>query len=241
MRASLADFVGSLDRVRDIATEIDNNVSRALSDARVLQRHQTVQCASTIIVSGYFESFLSDVAEAFIRDLCSKGIPFGSLPLSIRATHFGEGAELLAKMARRETATLKRDPSKQTFADSEGMARRVASVASGAAYELVWEAFAGTRANPGPTSIREFLNRFGIESGWKRLSQEVRLSEATLETVLSGFISVRNECAHSGTATKIPTPSDVRDYCDLLQRVALGITVILESHLAGPGFAAGFP
>jgi hypothetical protein len=237
MRTALANFVGSLDRVRDITVELDANLSKALSDKRMQQRHETVECASTVILSGYFESFLADVAEAFVGELCSRAIPFDDLPLKIRATHFSEGAEFLAKRARRESTKLKRDTAmKHRLIDSEEIARRIASVAVGSPYELVWEAFADTRANPGPETLKQFLNRFDVESGWKSLSAGVGLSEATLEATLTSFILIRNECAHSGTATKIPTPSDIRDYCDLLQKVASEIIAILEAHLVSGAF-----
>jgi hypothetical protein len=236
MRTALVNFLGSLDRVRDITVEIDSNLSKALSDKRLQQRHETIECASTVILSGYFESFLTDAAEAFIRELCSRSIPFDNLPLKIRATHFADGADFLAKRAKRESAKLRRDTSIHRLIDSEAIARRIASVALGSPYELVWEAFAETRANPGPDTLKQFLSRFDIEGGWKSLSARVGLSEATLEASLSSFILIRNECAHSGTATKIPTPPDIRDYCDLLQKVASEITSILEAHLASGAF-----
>jgi hypothetical protein len=97
MRTALVNFLGSLDRVRDITVEIDSNLSKALSDKRLQQRHETIECASTVILSGYFESFLTDAAEAFIRELCSRSIPFDNLPLRIRATHFADGADVFGE------------------------------------------------------------------------------------------------------------------------------------------------
>jgi hypothetical protein len=230
--------VGSLNRVRNITFEIDGALSLALSDKRVQQRHETIECASTVILSGYFESFLADVPEAFVSDLCSRQIPFDRLPLRIRSTHFGDGADFLAKKAKREAATLKRDASMpRGLIESEAIAKRIASVALGPPYELVWEAFVATRANPGPDTIREFLNRFNVDNGWTTLSAGAGLSETTLEASLKSFINVRNECAHSGTATKIPTPSDIRDYCDLFEKLASGLTSILEAHLSSTAFS----
>jgi RiboL-PSP-HEPN len=192
-----------------------------------------MQCAATVILSGYFESFLGDIAEAFVTELCSKAIPFNSLPLRIRATHFGNGAEFLAKMSRREAALIKRDPSLHRLIDSEAIVQRMASVVSGTAYELIWEAFAEARTNPGPDTLREFLARFDIKESWKSLAAKTGLSETTIDASLTSFRAIRNECAHTGTATEIPAPSDIRGYCDLLQKVASGIAGILEGHLDG--------
>ena len=78
-------------------------------------------------------------------------------------------------------------------------------------------------------SIREFLGRFDIDGGWSKLAQKTGLSERMLETSLSSFMLIRNECAHTGTATKIPTPSDIRAYCDLIEKISSGIAFLLKS------------
>lgn len=241
MKTALANFVRSLNRIRDITADIDQNLSAALANATVLERHETMQCAATVILSGYLESFLGDVAEAFVRELSGKAVPFNSLPLKIRATHFGNGAEFLARMSKREAALVKRDPSLHRLIDSEAIVQRMASVVSSAGYELIWEAFAETRTNPGPETLKEFLGRFDIKDSWKTLATKTGLSETTIDASLTSFRSIRNECAHTGTATQIPTPSDIRDYCDLLQRVASGIVDILEAHLGGLAFLSPHP
>ncbi len=236
MRSALANFTKSLDRVRDITIEIDANLSKALRDTKVMQRHETIQCACTVIVSGYFESFLGDLAEACVRDLCSMGIPFDRLPLGIRTAHFSDGAEFLAKKARTEARTIKKVDPTRSLVDAGGMTRRFASVVLGTPYELVWEAFVDEGANPGPQILRQFLNRFEVDKGWGQLATQTGLSENTMEASLSSFILIRNQCAHSGSAAKIPTPSEIRDYCYLLQKLSTGIVSILEKHLSGPPF-----
>lgn len=236
MRTALDSISKSLARVRDISVDIDKNVLKALKDTALLERHDTMQCALTVVLSGYLESFLTLMAEECIRELCSKNLPFEQLPLRIRSVHFTEGAEVLAKRARKEVKTLRKDSSGRGLVDSEELAHRIASVISGTGYELVWEAFAETRTNPGPEMIREFLGRFDIDGGWSKLAQKTGLSERMLETSLSSFMLIRNECAHTGTATKIPTPSDIRAYCDLIEKISSGIAFLLEEHLSGPTF-----
>ncbi len=236
MRNALANFSKSLDRVRDITVEVDASLSKALEDTRVLERHETIQCACAVIVSGYFESFLGDLAEAFVRDLRSLEIPFDRLPLEIRTAHFSDGGEFLAKQARVESKSIKGARSERILAETAGFTRRFASVVLSEPYELVSEAFVDEGANPGPQTLREFLNRFGVEKGWLQLATETGLSEQTLEASLKSFILIRNQCAHSGSASKVPTPSDVRDYCALVQTISTGIVSILEKHLRGPAF-----
>jgi RiboL-PSP-HEPN len=240
MHSSLSSFIDSVNRVRDIAAEIDKNVKAALSDVKVLRRHETMQCAVTVVLSGYFESFLVEIAEAFVDALCAKSIPFDNLPLRIRATHFRGGAEYLAKEARRESKSLgqprQAGSASSRLTESATIAQRIASVAVALPYELISEAFGDTRANPGPQSLREFLNRFDVKGAWRKLADETGWSETTIDAWLKSFVLIRNECAHSGTGTPAPSTNDIRGYCELLETLASGISAILNAHLASPAF-----
>jgi hypothetical protein len=57
MQKALLNLKTSVQRVRDIASDIDNNASAALANLAILARHQTTQCAVTVILSGFLESF----------------------------------------------------------------------------------------------------------------------------------------------------------------------------------------
>jgi RiboL-PSP-HEPN len=109
-------------------------------------------------------------------------------------------------------------------------------VQSGTRYELVWEAFAETKGNPGPEVVRNFLERFGVEKPMETLSQSVG---QTISTPLKSFIDVRNECAHNGQANQTPVPSEVLDYCDLLEKTAKGIVDTLAVHQPVPTLPSG--
>lgn len=227
MRVALTAFNGSLNRVRDISQDIDANISAALASPAIRERHETVQCASTVILSGYFESFLKALAEAFIRDLCKKGLPFTTLPEDVRHAHFIEGGKVLTK-----SATAKRSNRVSwILADGTDIARRLHSVNSLTPYELVWEAFADTESNPGPDVVGKYLSRFGIKKAWPSLAAKIGIKENLLITQLKSFIAVRNECAHTGAAIHVPSPSQLRDYCDLLTKLGTGIVELLEDHL----------
>jgi hypothetical protein len=226
MRTALANLRTSLQRIRDITLDIDANALRALQNRSTLEMHETIQCATTVIVSGFFESFLKDVAEAFISVVTAKGIPFLKLPPKIQKTHFEDGGAMVARKARNrgETAWI--------MCTTHDLARRLGSVVTSVTYEIVWEAFADTKANPGPENIRCFMQRFGIAKVWPKLASKAKVSESLLITNLESYIRVRNECAHSGSALNIPTPNDVRDYCDQIDRLANAIVEVLEDHCA---------
>jgi len=228
MRTALASFINSLNRVRDIAQDIDANAGQALASIPVLMRHETIQCASTVILSGYFESFIKAAAEAFIRDLCQKGRPFSQLPEDIRHSHFIEGGRILAESANAK----RKNRVSWILADGPDISRRLHSVSASSPYELVWEAFADTGANPGPDIVKDFLGRFGISKVWPNLAAKMGVSENLAIAQLKSFIAVRNECAHTGAARHTPTPSELREYCDLLEKTGTGMIALLEDYLA---------
>jgi hypothetical protein len=237
MYTALKNLKLSFQRVRDIADDVDRHASEALSDAALRARHETIQCALAVIVSGFLESFLKETAEELITIISSRGIPFQDLPERMRLTHFSEGGAVLKRQANEE-----RRAKAVRMTESEDVVKRLASVLD-PSYELLWEAFADTRSNPDPQTVSEFLGRFAVEDCWKKLAVSTGLTENTLQVSLKSFLKVRHECAHTGTASAIPTPGDIRGYCDLLERLASGIVQVLEDRLAQPplGSTVGAP
>ncbi len=233
MKTALIEFAHLLDGVRDIASDIDAHAADALRDRAVGRRHVTIQCACTVALSGYFESFLRDTAEACVTEICAKGKPFASLDQQMRDAHFEQGGLILASLARA------RRTNKVTWikASVDDVAKRLHSVFASTNYQMVWEAFAETRSNPGPDVIGDFLRRFGVKKPWPKLAVKVSLAykvsktEGSLTEGLKSFIEVRNECAHTGRANVIPLPSDLRQYCNLLQSIASAIVAVLDDHL----------
>src|SRR5580658_497657 len=102
MQKALTNLISSVSRVRDIAVDIDANAQEALKDPGIQARHETTLCAATVILSGFLESFLKDVAEEVISDICNRALPFDTLPAKVRITHYWEGAVLLREIARQE-------------------------------------------------------------------------------------------------------------------------------------------
>lgn len=237
MQNALPNLKTSLDKVRAIADDIDARALDALKDPTNQARHETTLCAATVILSGFLESFLREVAEEMIAEMCDRAVPFEQLPPKVRVTHYWEGSLHIREMARQERSA---DP--LVLAKAEDAARRLASVGSGQMpYEILWEAFAQTQANPGPGELSDYLKRFHIEKPLPTLAAAMNVSENNLTINLRSFIEIRNECAHTGSAKNIPTTSAVRDYCQLLEDLATGIIAVFENVLAAPPYTVAAP
>jgi len=239
MQQALADFQTSLNRVRNLANDASANTAAALADPALRERHETALSAVVVTLSGFFESFLRQTAEEYADEIDRQNHPFTQLRPAIRYAHFQGGGQLLTAIGGKNRSTRHN----WTTADALDVVQRLASVHAGTGYELVWEAFAETRGNPGPEVVKEFLARFGVEKPMETLSQHIGQS---ITLTLGSFIDVRNECAHNGQPNQTPQPSDVLDYCDLLERTAKGIVDTLAVHQVNqatpiPLVAAGTP
>jgi hypothetical protein len=229
LRQALRDFQVALVRVRGITSDIDANLPAALANRSVRERHEIMQCACAAILSGFFEAFLKDVAESFIGAVSELRIPFTSLPKAIQQAHYANGGTILnAKQNNKGKFSW-------VAASPDDIARRLASVRT-VPYDLLWEAFADTQANPSPRVVKEVLASVGLAKAWTKLSSKTKISEKTMEAQLESFLAVRNECAHTGRATAIPTPSGIRGYANFLSSLARGIVYALEDHLASSEF-----
>jgi hypothetical protein len=226
MRTVLAEFSASLARVRDIADDNDNNVATIMSSPAVRARYETGRCAATVILSGFLESFLRQLADKCIDAVCSLRMPFSSLPAKIRHSHYEFGGEVLSRRAQDDRASR---PSR-IQATVDDIAARLASVTA-TPYDLVWEGFAETYANPNSETISQYLKKFGIDKPWEKIAAEAGSSATSLQTALDSFLALRHECAHTGTASTVPTASELRGFCDLLGTITSALVKVLEDHV----------
>lgn len=229
MRTALAAFHSSLAKIEDITIDLDASVSAALASRAVMARHETIQCACTAILSGFFETFIRETAEGFITQVDGLRIPFMALPAPIQYTHHEKGGTVL--QAKRKN----KPKYGWVTAPALDIQRRLASV-SAVPYELVWEAFADTQANPGVDVIKDILNSFALNPPFSRIATHTTLSETMLKLNLDSFLAVRNQCVHTGTASTIPTPADIRGHCTFFKDISTGIAHALEQHLLSPAF-----
>lgn len=222
---ALSEFQNSVKRVRDIANDITAQAAAALADATLRERHETIQCSCVVILVGYFESFIRNLAKEAVSTLCAASPPFASLDAKIRSTHFEHGGRILQSKAsgKRKFSWI--------LASQEDIARRLSSVAA-PSYEIVWEAFANTNANPGVDVVQEFLGNFGIKKGWEKIAIENRVTSQWAQNSLDNIIVVRNECAHTGAVSVIPAPSTLIQYAKNIEDIAKAMCALVLAQIA---------
>ncbi|WP_437782366.1 HEPN domain-containing protein [Sorangium sp. So ce1097] len=234
MRQALADFGTSLNRIRALANGIVAATGAALANTATRELHETQQCGAVVLMTGYFEAFLKDLVRRFIEDLSLSGLAFSGLPEAIRNRHFEGGGKVLTKASE---FARKGKPTPFGNATREDIVARLHSASNaGAPYQIVWEAFADTHANPGPDVVQEIAQWLGLKKVWPTISTRsgdpARWSDGALTAKLADLIAKRNACAHTGTVSPIPTASDILDFADMLQALGTGLVAALEAELA---------
>ena len=226
LRLQFRTFSEAAKPIASLMDDVDAEASAALRNAAVRAKHVAVRSASLVLLSGFLESFLRQGAEAFFTELSDKGLKYSQLPAEMHKVHFVNGLDWMAKRAAR------REEFAGGFADTITALTRVAEPPTKNMSALLWEAFAVTKGNPGPDVIAEYMKNFGVSDGLRRIGEAGNVDPAFLRASLTSFIKLRNECAHTGAAKNPPLPSDVRDYVDLLRRLALGVSRVLEKRVS---------
>lgn len=225
MRIALSNFDVSLKRIRDVASDMNNRILSASHAERL--RDETLRCASTVILSGFFESFLKECIQIYVSVVCDRQIPFVDLEKKMQTQHFVVGGQLLGQKYKNDSRV------SWIRSDYLDIVRRLSSPAGpNGDYTLLWEAYANTEGNPGPTVIDRILENLGVDNRQIRLDKVTSGNYSTLKLALGAFIEVRNECAHTGSALKIPTTANLIEYCDLLFDIANAFISVLEIRLS---------
>jgi hypothetical protein len=226
VQVALTNFVDSVDRIRDVAAQIDIEVAHTSINSSVRRRHETLSWGSVVILSGFFEVFLREVVKAFVRDVCSLSRPFASLPPDLQKTHFTQGAQVLLNVAR----------GRQRWfgTTTQQLALRLSSVLQQVPYDLVWEAFADTKSNPTAETVEGILKGCAVARPWQAVATHAPRgrSAPVLKLELDSFIAVRNECAHTGRPSLTPSTSDLRGYADTVVDIGNGVLGSLRQRVA---------
>jgi competence ComEA-like helix-hairpin-helix protein len=224
MQSALDRLSESLKRVVDVADDMDLRTLSA--DQRIKAMDETVRCSCTVILSGFFESFLKECVESFVDKVCNMKIDFDKLSIHTQRRHFVEGGILIGqKMMNKGKVSW-------ILADHKDLAKRLLSPAvSPNSYSLVWEAFANTQSNPGPDVIDSILEGLGVDKRNPRMNLAMNNKYGFSKTALESFLVVRNQCAHTGTSDTIPTPQDLRDYVQLIFDISKAFIDVLNVRI----------
>jgi hypothetical protein len=220
---ALKSVTTSLDGVRLVLDDLVREATSRRRRAGFFDRREVILSSLIVTISGYFEAFLIEFAQEFASTLSAKQVPFSKLPTKIQLTHFRVGGRIL-------TEACKPKPRPPVTAAREDVASRLASVSS-SSYDLLWEAFAETRSNPGSEAIKDYLSAMAVANGFGEVADFLtrkdpnRPQSATvLSQSLDALIERRNECAHSGASSQQLDEITVREYCDLIEHLAIGIS-----------------
>jgi hypothetical protein len=233
LNRTVTELQDSLKRVRELAVYIRADSMAALADPTMRRRHETMQCASVVLLSGYFESFLRDVARTFVDEVSRIGPPFAVLRDPIKRAHYEEGGKILAKFSQAIYSTKPmRLPSNATREDVLARLHSVASTTSTSRYFILWEAFVDTGSNPGPDVVSDICKRLGVPDSWQKIGAAGGgPGPGTMRAVLNDMVGIRNVCAHTGTVTPIPTPSQLEGFADNLEAIATAMVALLNAEL----------
>lgn len=230
IKDALKNFTNAVKPVKDLMNGIRLDAPKALKNGSVRAQHEAIQCASVVVMSGYLESFVRDLAKAFFDELRTRGIGLqllavGEPDTKFLQTHLRNGARILQDLSTPKLADL---------AECESFLRKIHAPFSNEAEPPVWEAFAVTEANPGPKVLKNFLKNLGVVDPFNAVSLAVRgrYSQANFDSLLTAFILVRNECAHTGRARQVPAPASIDDYVDLLRALSLGMCRVVDKRIS---------
>jgi hypothetical protein len=220
MKNALTAFQGEIARIDKVAFWL---TTREGLTVEMFPATWAMRCGSVVLLSGYFESFLKDCMRAFITEVNGYSKPIVMLS-EMKHVHFRQGAKALEWQ-------LKRDKKAGSTTRCEDLVARLASVGMTTGYTLVWEAFANTQSTPGPDVLSKLLGALGVQGTWKRLKEATPAGLVNLETFLTSFIAMRNECAHSGSTTSPPTATDLLEYGKNLDGLAEAVVNVLTARL----------
>jgi len=221
MQAALTSFQQEIARIDKVA---DWLTSPAALTPDMVQATWAMRCGAVVLFSGYLESFIKGCMCAFIMKVNALGHPLTKLPADMKHTHFRLGAKALEwqyKMDKRNGDTTK----------CENLAARLASVSAATGYTLAWEAFANTQSNPSPFVVGALLSGVGVKKPWPKLKAATPPGLVDLNTFLTSFIIMRNECAHSGNTTSPPGAADLLQYGQNLSGLGTAMVVVLTHRL----------
>lgn len=203
--------------------DMDAQVAEALRNAIVREKHAAIRSASVVLLSGYLESFLRQSAEIFFDEIHGKGVRYKELPKIMHRTHFISGVNNIQRSVKDDD---------EFFSKTILALKNLTDPVSNDLSKLYWNAFANTKGNPGPDVIKDYLRNFGVSDPFRVLAEKIRIDQNLIDITLNSFISLRNECAHTGTTRNTPTTSEVRDFVYFLRRLTLGISRALEGAVA---------
>lgn len=214
------DFLDSLAVIDKVVTALSTPEALRPSQLPVTN---AIGCSTIVLLSGYFESYLKDIVQEYIKEINGLNKPISSIPYEMQSRHYSGGAEALIWAS-------KRDKNLQTTSISQDLSRRLGSLHNNTGYELAWEAFANTKSNPGTETVRSILTGLEIKKTWDEIN-DLQKQYGRLDTFLGSFIEMRNVCAHTGRHHTPPSAGDIAGYVERFRAMAECIDLLAGLRL----------
>ncbi|MDA3835418.1 MAG: HEPN domain-containing protein [Spirochaetales bacterium] len=212
------DFHDSLDITEKVALTL--TLPAALIPAQ-LEITNATSCATIVLQSGYFESYLKDVIKELIEKINGLRKPILEIPNKVIRQHYSGGVDALSWAC-------KLDKKHGTTSYSKDLSKKLCSLDQ-AAYQLAWESFANTKSNPNSLTVSNLLSGVDISSAWDEI-HKINTSKR-LDSFLNSFIEKRNICAHTGKHQSPPTGVELLDYSNDFKSLASCIDSLAYNKL----------
>lgn len=228
IRFTYSQFSQSALPILKLMDRVTSETPAALRNSDLFAQHKSIQLGSVVLISGYLESFLRAVCETYFAELARKGFGMSNLGDEYLSIHLREGAGHLADLVKREQRK------KKPFSESSAFVRRLVAPILDNTKSPVWEAFARTQGNPSPEVVKAILKALGIKGGFDVIETALdgKYSSNTLATLLTNLNEIRNECAHTGTASSVPSPGAIKDLVQYTRHLTLGICRVVDNKIS---------
>lgn len=233
IRSCFNEFSACAKPLAELMFRVQAEANLALRDQSIRSQHHAIQCGSIVLLSGYLESFIRSICETYFAILSAKGFGMAALGSEFLEVHLREGAGHLAELVKRERRK------NQSLTGATAFVRRLMAPIADASKSPSWEAFARTQGNPSPEVLKSVLRGLGVKGGLDAVATATngRYSAAAAQQLLQNLIDLRNECAHTGSATSVPQPSTVLDLVYFTRVLVLGVCGVVDKQitaLTGP-------
>lgn len=216
------EFLESLDIIDRVALTLSTPDAIRPSELPVTN---AISCASIVLLSGYFESYLKNIVREYIGEINSLGKPITLIPYGMQVRHYAGGADALLWAS-------KKDKNLRTTLMSQDLTRRLGSLHNSLGYELAWEAFANTKSNPSTDTVKTILAGLEVDKTWVEING-LQQQHGRLDTFLESFIEMRNVCAHTGRHHTPPSAADISGYVERFRALAECIDLLIGIRLEG--------
>lgn len=211
-----------------VSLDVVDRVAMSLSTQEAIKPGQlpvtnAISCASIVLLSGYFESYLKNTVKEYIEGINLLGKPVALIPHKMQVRHYMGGAEALLSAS-------KKDKGLNTTFMSQDLTRRLGSLHNSVGYELAWESFANTKSNPSTETVATILAGLEVEKAWIEING-LQKEHGRLDTFLESFIKMRNVCAHTGGHHTPPSSSDIVGYIERFRVLAACIDMLIGIRL----------